>query len=555
MVSTTPNSNIDAGIPKARFSYADTAETTLDQAGRTTADQHYRYQYNVWGKLASVQNKANQQTIASYQSNALGERVMASYPNANNHQLTQPRYYVYDKQKRIAELDEAGNVIQQYLYVNQTPVALINTPIASSDTNQEGVIAIHTDRRHAKMMATDEQGKVIWQAEYDAWGKVIPASWREKRGNPNQSNQANTFNLALRLPGQWQDQATGLYYNYQRDYNPETGRYLTPDPLGFPDGADPYAYVNNNPLNKMDPLGLYQSDIHYYMTFFLAVAAGVPADDARIIALAAQYVDENPATRPVNPTNTATTIWSATWNQQMLIKYHFTLSDPKTGNTVKAYDNSLLYTVIDNPSDQLNNLLAASVNAECKNAQLQFFGEYLHAFEDTYSHRDKTNKPYDALGWFNLGVGHGLDESEPDYTFDNETNGWDVRAQRTLAMELEVFNKFNLSSFKTGKEIDINILKATLEIFNGYKESEEQNQAGKGRFEDKLNLLNQTLSEWGIKNADGSAIDFLNQDSLEKLLPIAESNRDQFLCDVKGNRFKQSDYPGTILPTNPCPKL
>ncbi|MDZ4210744.1 MAG: hypothetical protein U1C59_03395, partial [Methylotenera sp.] len=128
VVSTTPNSNMDAGIPKARLTYADMAQPTLDQAGRTTADRHYRYQYNVWGKLASVQNKANQQTIASYQSNALGERVMASYTvSTSKANTSQTHYYLYDKQKRIAELDEAGNVIQQYLYVNQTPVALINT--------------------------------------------------------------------------------------------------------------------------------------------------------------------------------------------------------------------------------------------------------------------------------------------------------------------------------------------------------------------------------------------------------------------------------------------
>ena len=59
----------------------------------------------------------------------------------------------------------------------------------------------------------------------------------------------------------------------------------------------------------------------------------------------------------------------------------------------------------------------------------------------------------------------------------------------------------------------------------------------------------------GHKNADGSVIDFLNQDSLEKLLPIAKSNRDQFLCDAKGNRLTEADYLGTILPTNACPKL
>jgi uncharacterized protein RhaS with RHS repeats len=99
--------------------------------------------------------------------------------------------------------------------------------------HQQGIIAIHTDRRHAPVAATDEQGKVIWQAEYDAWGSAITPSpfkgegWGEGQVSPinpinhqtNQSNQ-NTFNIALRLPGQWQDQATGLYYNYQRDYNP-----------------------------------------------------------------------------------------------------------------------------------------------------------------------------------------------------------------------------------------------------------------------------------------------------------------------------------------------
>lgn len=559
--SIRQNNNMDAVTSNATLTYADTAQTSLDQAGRTTRDEHHRYQYDVWGKLTRVQNKTNNTIIASYQSNAFGERVMASYPTATNNQqanTNQTRYYLYDKQQRIAELDENGDVIQQYLYVNQSPVTVINTPTTPTEVNQEGIIAIHTDRRHAPVMATDEQGNIIWQAEYEAWGKVIPASLQEEPGNPNQNNQANNLNLALRLPGQWQDQATGLYYNYQRDYNPDAGRYLTPDPLGFPDGPDPYAYVNNDPLNKLDPLGLYQSDIHYYMTFFLAVAAGVPAEDARIIALAAQYVDENPATRPVNPTNTATTVWSMTWNQQMLIKYHFTLSDPKTGNTIKDYDNSLLNTVIDNPSDQLNSLLAASVKAECKNAQLQFFGEYLHAFEDTFSHRDKTNKPYDALGWFNLGVGHGLDASEPDYTFDNETNGWDVRAQRTLAMELEVFNKFNLSPFKTGREIDINILKAALEEFNSIQENEETEKNKKQPFEQKFTLLNQTLADWGIKNADGSAINLLdtinNQGKNSFNEEEAASNRNRFLCDAQGNRLMEAYYPGIIPPTNACPK-
>ena len=78
-----------------------------------------------------MENKSNNTTIATYQSNALGERIMASYPNATNNQqanTSQTHYYLYDKQQRIAELDDKGNVLQQYLYINQTPVAVINTP-------------------------------------------------------------------------------------------------------------------------------------------------------------------------------------------------------------------------------------------------------------------------------------------------------------------------------------------------------------------------------------------------------------------------------------------
>ncbi|WP_245245330.1 RHS repeat-associated core domain-containing protein, partial [Streptomyces palmae] len=59
----------------------------------------------------------------------------------------------------------------------------------------------------------------------------------------------------LRFPGQYADPETGFHYNYFRHYDPETARYITPDPLGLVPAPNPAAYVHN-PHTWTDPLGL-----------------------------------------------------------------------------------------------------------------------------------------------------------------------------------------------------------------------------------------------------------------------------------------------------------
>jgi RHS repeat-associated protein len=59
----------------------------------------------------------------------------------------------------------------------------------------------------------------------------------------------------LRFIGQWEDEETGLHYNLNRFYDPESGCYLSSDPIGLTGGLRIYGYVDN-PNHWVDPLGL-----------------------------------------------------------------------------------------------------------------------------------------------------------------------------------------------------------------------------------------------------------------------------------------------------------
>ncbi|MFS8066922.1 MAG: RHS repeat-associated core domain-containing protein, partial [Byssovorax sp.] len=83
-------------------------------------------------------------------------------------------------------------------------------------------------------------------------GVVDRAVW----GTTTATGRATT---PIRFQGQQEDADTGLFYNRFRDYDPEAGRYISPDPIGLAGGLQLFAYVPS-PLGWIDPFGLVALD-------------------------------------------------------------------------------------------------------------------------------------------------------------------------------------------------------------------------------------------------------------------------------------------------------
>jgi RHS repeat-associated protein len=126
--------------------------------------------------------------------------------------------------------------------------------------------AIVTDQVGMPAELVDADGRVAGYQQHTLWGGTL---WHP--AGPA---------TPLRFPGQYFDPETGLHYNHQRYYDPVTGSYLTPDPLGLAPAPNPHAYVPN-PLLLADPLGL-MSCARDGMARFITTSSGDILDTSRI---------------------------------------------------------------------------------------------------------------------------------------------------------------------------------------------------------------------------------------------------------------------------------
>jgi len=217
-----------AGIPR-----------TYDPAGNTTAiGAGKEFVYSAANRLSEV--KQGGLVTMRYVYNGKGERV-------RRHLGTDDVTTVYDEAGRwLGDYDGIGTPIQQAIWLDDSPVGLL---VGVSGINR--LHYVQPDHLGTPRSVIDPIRNVAvwsWDLASEAFGNSPP--------NQDPDNDGTGFVFDMRFPGQRYDAASGLNYNYFRDYEAGTGRYSQSDPIGFRGGISTYLFVDGQPLLITDPDGL-----------------------------------------------------------------------------------------------------------------------------------------------------------------------------------------------------------------------------------------------------------------------------------------------------------
>ena len=152
----------------------------------------------------------------------------------------QKEIYIYDG-LNIIEVYDGNTMALKSSFVHSD---IIDEVLFGNIQGQD--VYYHQDGLNSVKKLTDGTGTIIGIYDYDAWGNPIGTL----------PSIANPFTYTGR---EW-DKETGLYYYRARYYTSQIGRFISEDPIGFDGGINFYAYVGNNPVNFMGPLGLLLAD-------------------------------------------------------------------------------------------------------------------------------------------------------------------------------------------------------------------------------------------------------------------------------------------------------
>ncbi|MFL7026819.1 RHS repeat-associated core domain-containing protein [Enterovibrio norvegicus] len=218
------------------------------------SDSHY--EYDEFGRLITEKRGKDQRLVTGYEYDVQHRLIKASLPDGS---FADYKYDAFGRRIEKKVTDKLGTEkttefvwqgdtliaetssehYQTYVYEPGTfkPMAMLSGEGADCE-----VYHYHLDQIGTPTDITDNQGRSVWSVQYRAYGNVL-RKHVEKISSP------------LRFQGQYFDEETGLHYNRHRYYSPNTGRFVTADPIGLAGGLNNYQYVPN-PMGWVDPLGL-----------------------------------------------------------------------------------------------------------------------------------------------------------------------------------------------------------------------------------------------------------------------------------------------------------
>lgn len=227
-----------------------TFDSIYDNTNRLIENEEYLYEYDDNGNLdLKTEKNTNEITdftydpenrliifskpgvTASYKYDGLGRRIEKNV-NGNI------KRYVYDGFDLLLEYD-GNNVLE----ANYTHGLGIDSLLFAE--RQGAQLNYHTDGLNNTTEITDATGAVVKSYAYDSFGNIV--------------SENGTIENSFTYTGREFDSESGLYYYRTRYYDPSTGRYIQEDPIGLLGGINLYSYVSNNPVNFIDPFGLFDT--------------------------------------------------------------------------------------------------------------------------------------------------------------------------------------------------------------------------------------------------------------------------------------------------------
>ena len=218
-----------------------------------TVGELWTYEYDLQNRMTkanySGKGNSNLKERGSYVYDYRGLLVKKTYQNYNPSDLVEveneeaakqvTEFYEYTAGGRVIYNESTEeNTIKKttYIWANKTLWCEVNAGV---------VYYHHTDHLGTTEVITNENGTVVWEAGYEAFGSVL--------------NESGESKFTPSYTGKFFDKASGLYYFNARWYDSELGKFTSQDPAR--DGGNWWVYCGNNPLSNVDTNGLYQHQI------------------------------------------------------------------------------------------------------------------------------------------------------------------------------------------------------------------------------------------------------------------------------------------------------